>query len=491
MLKNVLTVMLGTLSSRVLGLLRQAVFNALFPDGLKDAFNVAYRVPNLLRELLAEGAVQNALIPVLKGLPEEEARRFSRRFGAFLLGVNLLVLGLGYLLAPYLALLLIAPGSHLREAGAFQEVVFLIRLLLPFLLFISLAALFSAFLQAEERFWPSSFAPVAFNLVSILLMALWPGNPTALGLSVTLGGLFQALVQLPFLRGFFLEWGLHPAFKTALLRMGPFVFTTSLRQFLNLVLVNVLTRYPQAAVTGFYNAEVVFQMALGLFATSPATALFPRLSGLAREDGRGFVRLLEGGLARMAFFLGLLGGVLTGLAPYLVVALFGLFGPLSPENRTYSAQVLSAMGFAVLPWGLNTLLLRGLYALGRVGEAVSVSALIFALNTLGYWALREAGLFALNLATAGAGYLGFLLYLWLLRRVGMGPRGAVLAWARAFLPGLGAAGVGVALQAFWPAATLKEALLPLLLGGVGSGLVYLGLALLIGVPVRALLSRRI
>jgi len=201
MLKNVLTVMLGTFSSRVFGLLRQAVFNALFPDALKDAFNVAYRVPNLLRELLAEGAVQNALIPVLKGLSEEEARRFSRRFGAFLLGINLMALGLGYLFAPQIALLLVAPGSHLREAESFQQVVFLIRLLLPFLLFISMAALFSALLQAQERFGPSSFAPVAFNLVSILLMALWPQDPTALGLSVTLGGVFQALIQLPFLKG--------------------------------------------------------------------------------------------------------------------------------------------------------------------------------------------------------------------------------------------------------------------------------------------------
>ncbi|MER3537500.1 MAG: murein biosynthesis integral membrane protein MurJ [Thermus sp.] len=490
MLKNVLTVMLGTFSSRVFGLLRQAVFNALFPDALKDAFNVAYRVPNLLRELLAEGAVQNALIPVLKGLSEEEARRFSRRFGAFLLGINLMALGLGYLFAPQIALLLVAPGSHLREAESFQQVVFLIRLLLPFLLFISMAALFSALLQAQERFGPSSFAPVAFNLVSILLMALWPQDPTALGLSVTLGGVFQALIQLPFLKGFFLEWGFHPAFKTALFRMGPFVFTTSLRQFLNLVLVNILTRYPQAAVTGFYNAEVVFQMVLGLFATSPAMALFPRLSTLAREDPGGFARLLEGALARMAFFLGLLGGGLTGLAPYLVVVLFGLFGPLSPENRTYSAQVLMAMGFAVLPWGLNTLLLRGLYALGRVAEAVLVSALVFAVNTLGYWALREGGLFALNLATALAGYLGFLLYLRLLSRARVGLRRGVLAWARAFLPGLGAAGLGVGVQALWPATTLKEALPPLVLGGVGSVLTYLGLAWLIGVPVRALLSRR-
>jgi putative peptidoglycan lipid II flippase len=290
MLRKVLLVMGGTLASRVLGLLRQAVFNALYPDALKDAFNVAYRVPNLLRELLAEGAVQNALIPLLKSLPPEEAQAFARRFAAFLLGVNLLVLGLGYLLAPWVAGLLVAPGSHLREGESFQQVVYLTRLLLPFLLGISMAALFSALTQAEERFLPYALGPVAFNLVAIGLMALFPGDPTALGLSVALGGLVQALVQLPFLRGFRLEWGWHRAFAPALLRMGPFAFTTSLRQFLNLVLTNILTRYPPAAVTGFYNAEVVFQMALGLFATSPAIALFPRMSTLKGEELARFLR---------------------------------------------------------------------------------------------------------------------------------------------------------------------------------------------------------
>ncbi|SDE58148.1 putative peptidoglycan lipid II flippase [Thermus arciformis] len=481
MLRKVLLVMGGTLASRVLGLVRQAVFNALYPDALKDAFNVAYRVPNLLRELLAEGAVQNALIPLLKALPPEEARAFARRFAAFLLGVNLLVLGLGYLLAPLVAGLLVAEGSHLRAPEAFQEVVYLTRLLLPFLLGISMAALFSALLQAEERFLPYALGPVAFNLVAILLMAFFPGDPTALGLSVALGGLFQALVQLPFLRGFRLEWRWHRAFLPALLRMGPFAFTTSLRQFLNLVLTHILTRYPPAAVTGFYNAEVVFQMVLGLFATSLAIALFPRMSALRGED---LGRFLRGPFERLALVLALLGGLLTGLAPFVVVLLFGLFGPLTPENRAYSAEVLAALGFAVLPWGVNTLFLRGLYALGKVGEAVTASALVFLLNTLGYWLLRDAGLFLLNLSTALAGHLGVFLYLGRLGREGVSLAYAPPYLARAFLAGLLAAFPGVLLGRFWEARTPAEALLPLALGALGGlGLFLLG-GVLLGLPLK-------
>ncbi|MEJ5337026.1 MAG: murein biosynthesis integral membrane protein MurJ [Thermus sp.] len=480
MLRKVLLVMGGTLASRVLGLVRQAVFNALYPDALKDAFNVAYRVPNLLRELLAEGAVQNALIPLLKGLPPGEARAFARRFYALLLGVNLFVLGLGYLLAPFLVDLLVAQESHLREPGLFQETVRLVRLLLPFLLGISLAALFSALLQAEERFLPYALGPIAFNLAAILLMALFPGDPTALGLSVALGGLFQALVQLPFLRSFFPEWRWHPALGQALLRIGPFAFTTSLRQFLNLVLTHILTRYPQAAVTGFYNAEVVFQMFLGLFATSPAIALFPRMSTLR---GAELARFLRGPLARVGLLLGLLSGLTVGLAPYGVVLLFGLFGPLSPENRRYSAEVLTALGFALLPWGLNTLLLRGLYALGRVREAVAASALVFLSNTLGYWLLKDAGLFLLNLSTALAGYLGLFLYLFLLRREGVGGLGVGGLLPRLFLLSLLAAVPGLLLQGVVPALTPGATLLPLLLGGGLGGLLFGAGALLLRLPL--------
>ncbi|TBH21050.1 murein biosynthesis integral membrane protein MurJ [Thermus thermamylovorans] len=486
MLPKVLLVMGGTLASRVLGLLRQAVFNALFPDSLKDAFNVAYRVPNLLRELLAEGAVQNALIPLLKNLPEAEARAFARRFAAFLLGVNLLVLGLGYLLAPFVAALLVAPGSHLREEEAFAQVVYLTRLLLPFLLGISLAALLSALLQAEERFLPYALGPIAFNLAAIGLMALFPGDPTALGLSVALGGLLQALVQLPFLRGFRLEWRWHRAFLPALGRMGPFAFTTSLRQFLNLLLTNLLTRYPPAAVTGFYNAEVVFQMVLGLFATSPAIALFPRMSAL---KGGELARFLRGPLWRLSLVLALSGGLLLGASPFLVLFLFGLFGPLTPENRTYSALALAALALAVLPWGVNTLLLRGLYALGRVREAVFASAQVFLLNALGYWLLREAGLFLLNLATALAGWLGLFLYLRLLLREGVAFPGLLSLLLRAYLAGLLAAVPGLLLQGQVGPETSWEGLLPLLLAGaLGTGLFLLG-GWALRLPLRVLLPR--
>ncbi|GEM85635.1 murein biosynthesis integral membrane protein MurJ [Meiothermus granaticius NBRC 107808] len=408
-LRNTLVVMAGTLASRVLGLVRQQFFVNLFPDALKDAFTVAYRVPNLFREILAEGAVQNALIPIIKGLSEAEARVFLRRFGALLLGLNLLFIGLGWLLAPWIAHLLIDRSSYLNQPEQFAQVVYLIRLVMPFLLGISMGALFTAVLQAEERFGASSFAPIMFNLGSIALFVLWPGNPTALGLSAAVGGLLQALVQLPYLRGFWLEWKPHRAFGEALRRMGPFTFTTGLRQILNLVLVNVLTRYPAGATNAFYNAEVIYLMVLGLLSTSPAMALYPRMAD-QQNDPVALGNLLRRALERVVVLMGLAGGLLVALAPWLVGALYAFSANFTPENRFYSSQTLTAMGFAVLPWGINTFLLRGFYALGEVARAVQVSVVILVLNALGYWLLRDTGLFALNLSTAVAGLVGLLIY---------------------------------------------------------------------------------
>ncbi len=428
MIRNTFLVMAGTLSSRLLGQVRQIILTNLpLPDAIKDAFWVAYRIPNLLRELLAEGAIQNALIPVLTSLDPNEARSFTRRFGAFLLGVNLLILGLGILFAPQIAsgLLWLSELSHsqpspLREPAVFEQLVLLIRLVMPFLLTISLASLFSSMLQSNERFGITSFSPVAFNLGSIVLMVLFPNSVVALGLSVTLGGALQALVQLPALRGYGLELKWHPAFRDALSRIGPFAFTTSVRQFLNLILLGILAAYPSAAVTGFQNGELIFTTALGLLAVSPAIAAFPRLSALAGDGNMVAARgLLQRMVAGLAVPLAFVSSMMVALAPWIVGTLYAMTDNFSEANRVFTTQTLMALGFALLPWGLNQLILRGFYAVGHISQAVSVTVMVALLNTFGYWLFREQGLFVLNLATAIAGWLGLAIYTRRLQRLGL------------------------------------------------------------------------
>lgn len=494
-LRNTFLVMAGTLASRLLGQVRQTILTNLpLPDVIKDAFWVAYRIPNLLRELLAEGAIQNALIPVLSSLPPQEARVFARRFGAFLLGVNLLVLGLGLLFAPqiastllWLAELSLAQPSPLRDPTVFEQLVLLVRLVMPFLLSISMASLFSSMLQSDERFGVASFSPVAFNVGSIVLLLLFPSSVVALGLSVALGGALQALVQLPALKGYGLELRWHPAFRIALSRIGPFAFTTSVRQFLNLILLSILAAYPTAAVTGFQNGELLFTTALGLLAVSPAMAAFPRLSALAGNGEVSKAReLLFRIMARLAVPLAFASAMLVALAPWIVGTLYAFTDNFSAANRAYTTQTVMALGLALLPWGLNQLMLRGFYAVGQVSQAVSVTVLVALLNTLGYWLLREQGLFVLNLATGLAGWLGLAVYAWRLQVFKMVQPAQV--WAMTVKAALAAAPAGgvaylVATQFGVPAFFLHN-ILPLVLGGLAGLLVFVGLAYALQLPLR-------
>lgn len=486
--RNSLVVMAGTLASRFLGVARQIVFNNVYAsDTLKDAFNVAYRVPNLFRELLAEGGVQNALIPVLKSLPPQEVQPFARRFGALLLGLNLLVIGVCWLAAPWIANLLIDPQStHLRQPENFALVVLLMQLAMPFLLGISLSALFTALLQADERFGASSFSPIAFNVGSIALMLLWPGDPFYLGLSVTVGGFLQAAVQLPYLRGFGLEFKSHPAFREALRRMGPFVFTTSSRQLLNLVLVGILTAYPAAAVTGFYNAELVFLTALGVLAVSPAMAAYPRMSELfVKQDLEGLRRVIEGVAGRIAVLLGLAAALMGWLAPWLV-AVFDWSDNFTQANREASTLFLLTFAFALLPYGLNALMVRGFYAIGEVGRAVRISVFMVLLNAAGYFALQDQGLYWLNIATAVAGTVGLALYVRRLASFGVLRVGWLLGvLAKVVLASLISGGVAFTIAAPWGAGNPFWQTLPVLV--VASAvitLIYLGLARLLSLPLR-------
>ncbi len=463
--------MAGTLLSRAFGLLRQAVFNNLYPDLAKDAFNVAFRVPNLFREILAEGAVTNALIPVLKGLEGEAREAFVRRFFAFLLAANLIVLGIIELLAPFFADLLVAEGSRL-DLGL---VTLLIRLVAPFLLAISVSALFSALLQAEERFFAPAFAPVAFNLAAVGLMLAFPKAAPGIAVAYVVGGFAQALVQLFFLKGIGLELELSPEVRRAAALMLPFLFTTSTRQVVNVVLTALLTAYPTAAVTGFYNAEMVYLMLLGLLSVSPAMAVFPRLAAhAAREEAGAFRELLARAIFQVGLLLALASALAWALAPWIVAVLFAWTPAFTEANFRFSTEALLALSLAVFPWGVYALLLRAYYARGRILEAVRVSVALFLLNALGYYLLAPYGMFRLNLATVLAGWLGALLLAFGLDRGGWLDLGGL---SRRFLPVFAAALLAAGAARLFagiagPPAGALESVLPLLGGGLGGLLAY-------------------
>lgn len=375
-MRGALTLMVGTFASRITGLLRNSILTQFFPPGVSDAFLTAFRVPNLFRELLAEGALTNSFVPVYTRLRGEERRRLTGSLLGLLALVNGLLMLLAYLLAPLLARLLIGDPTIVDV----ELTARLIRIVFPFLPAISFSALAMGILNAEERFLAPAWAPVMLNLVTVTLMALFPGHAVMLTLAHVLGGLGQLLVQLPALARFGLSprfrmsW--HPALAGVLLLMLPFAFTTSGRQLLNVLASNLVTGLFTGAQNAFVNADLFLSLMLGLFSISPALSYYSRLSAQAAERSEAFAPTLLEGLRFIAFLTVPAGLGLVLLAGPAVAAAFNwrsLVGdPLDPARLYGSILATAPLGLAVFPIGLFNLLIRTFYIRRHVAIPVLI-----------------------------------------------------------------------------------------------------------------------
>ncbi|WP_424950210.1 murein biosynthesis integral membrane protein MurJ [Deinococcus sp.] len=492
--RNIVVVMLGTLGSRLSGILRQLIINA-FPVALTDAFLLATRVPNTLRELLAEGALVNAFIPVYKSLDDTERRALARAFSGVLIAVNLMLMALGILAAPWVASLLVPPGSRID----FGLVVYMTRLLVPFLTLISLSAIAMGLLNADEHFRESSFAPVAFNVASIAVLLVMPHTATWLALGWLIGGFAQLLVQLPALNRFGLlptpALAAHPAMRRVLKNMAPFTLTAGARQILNFYVQRLLSsgQYPLGTVTGYNNAETLFTLANGLFVVSPALAYFPRFSQHAAErDWAGFRTLTLQALRLVTFLAAPTSALLVALSGQ-AVSIFNAGRVIDVPKFQAGRGILEGWALALLPWAINTILLRTFYARERVREAVTVSAVGFVAEVLLYRLLTPTfGYFGFGLATTLAGLgISVALFAMYRRRLGFPLTPLLLHLAKivpmAVVAGLVAWGVARVLPA---PGRLLPGMLGLVVAGGAGGAVYLGLALAFRLPeVRGLLGR--
>lgn len=496
--RGALVLMLGTLASRVTGLLRQSLLVQLFSPAVTDAFNVALRIPNLFRELLAEGALTNAFIPAYKSLPPDEAKQLSGALFSLLLLINALLLLLAVWAAPLIVRVLLAENSTVDEALT----ITLTRALFPFLGAISFAALAMGLLNAEERFFAPAWAPVVLNVVTTALMLLYSQRALMLAVAFVLGGVAQLLFQLPPLvrAGLLPPLGVwwHPQLRSVLLLTVPFTFSTGARQVLNVVSSRLLSALPAGSVTAFSNADLFLSLALGLFSISPTLAFYSRLAAQTSSPAA-FRSTLAAGLRLISFLTvpaGLLLSLYAGPAVVAVLNWLPLLGRSGMEAQMLllSVYALAPLGLAVFPVGLSTLLLRTLYLRQRVRTPVLISVAFTALSAVLYVVLaRQLGLGVAGLSWAtvvvGWAQLGVLLVL-IWRRERFGLSGFLRQLQRVWLAALLAVGVGWVLLGALPLPSgYWGAVLSLGFGGGVSLLLYLALCVRLGVAEAARLGR--
>src|ERR1700693_2373717 len=307
----------ATLASRVLGFVRDIVMARAFgASPVTDAFFVAFRIPNLLRRLLAEGALSTAIIPVFTEYLERAGRAEFGRMVRAVTGVATVVLcvvsGLGMLLAPWIVRVM-APGWN-ADPGLIGLAGRLTSIMFPYLLLVGLAALAMGALNAQHRFFTAAIGPAVLNVAMILSVLVLAGRLSppvfSLAVGVLVGGVGQLLVQLPELGklGVSLrpsaDWS-HPAVRSIAGRLWPAVFGLAAVQVTVLVNTLLASLLPEGTVSYLYYADRVMEFPLGVFGVALATAALPSMAGqAARGEDRALTDMLGFSL-RLSVFVAL------------------------------------------------------------------------------------------------------------------------------------------------------------------------------------------
>ncbi len=425
LLKALAAVSSMTLLSRVLGFLRDAVVARIFGAGLyTDAFIVAFRIPNLLRRLFAEGAFSQAFVPILaeyKIRRGHEATRELVSHVASLLALALLVVTvLGVLAAP-LVIYVSAPGFS-GSPEKFALTVQLLRIIFPYILFISLVSLAGGILNTYSRFSVPAFTPVLLNF-SLIGATLWAApyfHPPVLALAsgVFLGGVLQLAFQLPFLKrlGLLPKWELRlrdEGVWRVIKLMGPAVFGVSISQISLLINTIFASFLATGSVSWLYYADRLMEFPTGMLGVALGTILLPSLSKhYADQSHEEYSHLMDWGL-RLTLLLALpAAAALALLAVPLISTLFH-YGQFTAHDVWMTRQALVAYSVGLLGLIMIKVLAPGFYARQNIKTPVKIAVVTLlatqAMNLVFIWRLKHAGL-ALAISLGACLNAGMLFY---------------------------------------------------------------------------------
>ncbi len=411
-------VALGTLISRFLGLARDLVLAAAFTRAATDAFMVAFQIPNLLRQLLAEGAVQNAVLPVLAQTREREGEEAAKTYFRAVRGLSLVVLAVVTVLGMVFAGALVdlfAKGFR-DQPGQFERTVQLTRWVFPYIFFMGTAALGVAALNTHKRFVVTSFAPGLLNVAFIVFALLLPGWLGARGLEQILamavgalvGGVLQAVAQWPSLRaiGYFdrptLDLG-HPGVRESLRRMGPTLIGIGVYYVDVVIGRRLLSELGEGPISYFGFALRLCDFPQGIFVMALSTATLPSLAKLVAQGNFDEVGKTYSFALRLALFVGIGATALfVVLAEPLVTLLFerGEFDRLATQE---TARALMAQGLGIWTVAGVRQLVSVFFAMGDTRTPVVVAGLdLLVFVVLAYTLRGPMGHVGISLAVTGA-----------------------------------------------------------------------------------------
>lgn len=424
--------------SRVAGLVRDMVFLNIFgADRLMDAFLVAFKIPNFLRRLFAEGAFAQAFVPVLTEVKTQKGDAAVKALVDRVAGTLTVILGsltVIAMVASPLIILVFAPGFR-GDALKFDLAADMLRITFPYLLLISLTAFAGGILNSYGRFGSAAFTPVLMNL-TLIGFALWVApllaTPVmALAWGVLVAGVVQLGFQLPYLRQIHMLPRFTPGFKDPevkriLTLMVPAMFGVSVSQ-INLLLDTILASFlVTGSVSWLYTAERLTELPLGLIGIAVATVILPSLSQKHAQKSEAEFRAMLDWALRVIVLVGLPSSLAMGmLSGPLIAALFH-HGKFSAHDVAMSAMALQALSGGILAFmlikvfapgyfsrqdtrtpvkigiiamvanmGFNLILVLG-FDMAHVGLSLASTLSAFLNAGLLYWGLHQKGVYRLQ-----------------------------------------------------------------------------------------------
>jgi putative peptidoglycan lipid II flippase len=425
LVKSTSVVVSMTTISRIFGFIRDMVTANVFGAGAAfDAFSVAFKIPNFMRRLFAEGSFSQAFVPILSEYQKQKSQQELQRFinaMAGTLGLALLVVTiLGVIFAP-LIIRIFAPGFA-TSGERYELAVTMLRVTFPYLMFISLTAFSGAILNTHNRFWVAAFTPVFLNLAMIgatLWLAPKFSSPIiGLAWGVFIAGVIQLLFQLPFLK----HLQLMPRFKInfkepgvlrVLKLMVPALFGVSVGQVNLLVDTLFASLLMVGSVSWLYYSDRLMEFPLGVFGVAISTVILPHLSRHhATQSQESFSLTLDWAL-RAVLLIGIPAGVVLAVISGPLLSTLFQHGHFDARSVLMARQSLSAFALGIAPFMLVKILAAGFYAKQdmrtpvRIGVVAMVANII--LNASLIWPLKHSGI-ALSTSLAALINTGMLFY---------------------------------------------------------------------------------
>lgn len=436
LVKSTTVVVSMTMISRVFGFIRDMVTASIFGASAQfDAFSIAFRIPNLMRRLFAEGSFSQAFVPILseyqKQKSKEEVQRFINAMSGTL-GISLLLVTLLGVFGAPLIVRLFAPGFA-TDGDRFDLAVTMLRITFPYLMLISLTAFSGAILNTYSRFWVAAFTPVFLNIVmigtAIYLSPHFAKPIIGLAWGVFIAGVVQLIFQWPFLKN------LHllprpkinfrdPGVRRVLKLMVPALFGVSVGQ-INLMIDSIFASLlVVGSVSWLYYSDRLMEFPLGVFGVAISTVILPHLSRHHAMQSQEYFSLTLDWALRAVLLIGLPAGVALAVISGPMLSTLFQYGRFDGYAVTMAQQSLTAFAIGIAPFMLVKILAAGFYAKQDMRTPVRIAVLAMITNTvlniLLIWPLAHAGI-ALSTSLAAIVNAGCLFY-FLRRRNFYSPR---------------------------------------------------------------------